>query len=205
MPDPLPSEFYGTYAAEHHNRDYFADVGEKAVFVHKKVLGRTSDEWFTWVMIGDGDKNTNGDWELPIQSFGSNPGGGMLADGQKSIEFKPTGFFGGLFGKMSFTIEIKEEVRSQKGASITTYNLTFELIKSEENNPAYAAPPSTDKKGSPIPYALDTFAPGVAKKLVFDAITDTTAASGTTTDTSLLLGVGLMVVAVGFYGMSGKR
>ena len=44
-----------------------------------------------------------------------------------------------------------------------------------------------------------------AKKLVFDAITDTTAASGTTTDTSLLLGVGLMVVAVGFYGMSGKR
>ena len=61
MPDPLPSDFYGVYAAEHHNIDYFADVGEKAVFVHKKTLGSTADEWVTHVMIGDVTKNMNGD------------------------------------------------------------------------------------------------------------------------------------------------
>ena len=205
MPNPLPSEFYGLYAAEHHNRDYFANVGEKAVFVHKKTPGSTGDEWVTWVMIGDGDKNTNGDWEVPVQSWcGRQCKGGALADGQKSIEFKPTGFWGSLFGSVSFTIEIKEPVNPKNSAPITTYSLTFELFESEA---VYAALPSTDKKtGFPTPYAQDTFAPDVAKKLVgeFDA---TTASSDTTTtnDTPLLLGVGLMVVAVGFYGMSGKR
>ena len=197
MPNPLPSEFFGVYAAAHHNRDYFADVGEKAVFVKKKVLGSTADEWVTWVMIEDGDKSTNGDWEIPIRNFG-----GALADGQKSIEFKPTGVWG-RFSKVSFTIEIKEPINLKKpAAATTTYSLTFELIKTEATNPAYGAPPSTDKKGTPVPFADDTFAPGVARKLAFDATTDTTT---TTTDTSLLLGVGLMVVAVGFYGMSGKR
>ena len=150
----MPSDFYGVYAAVHHNIDSFADVDKDTVFVHKKTLGSTADECVTHVMIGDGDKNMNGDWEAPIQSFGVNPGGGMLADGQKSIEFKPTGVFGGLFGKVSITVEIKKPVNPKKPAPITTYSLTFELFESEEHNPAYAAPPSTDKKGSPIPYAL---------------------------------------------------
>ena len=208
MPGPLPSDFYGVYAAEHHNIDYFADVGEKAVFVHKKKPGSTEDEWVTWVTIGDGDKSTNGDWEIPVKSWcGQQCKGGALADGQKSIEFKSTGFWGSLFGKVSFTIEIKEPVNPKNTAPITTYSLTFKLFKSEATNPVYASPPSTNKKtGFPTPYAEDTFVTGVARKLVgeFDA---TTASSDTTTtnDTSLLLGVGLMVVVVGFYGMSGKR
>ena len=59
------------------------------------------------------------------------------------------------------------------------------------------------KKGDPEQRDPGISAPGIAKKLDFDA---TTASSDTTTtNTPLLLGVGLMVVAVGFYGMSGKR
>ena len=126
MPNPLPSDFYGVYAAVHHNIDYFADVDKDTVFVHKKTLGSTADECVTHVMIGDGDKNMNGDWEAPIQSFGVNPGGGMLAAGQKSIEFKPTGFLGGLFDKVSFTIEIKEPVNPMQEAS-SDHNIQFDL------------------------------------------------------------------------------
>ena len=59
------------------------------------------------------------------------------------------------------------------------------------------------KKGDPEQRDPGISAPGIAKKLDFDA---TTASSDTTTtNTPLLLGVGLMVVAVGCYGMSGKR
>ena len=212
MASPLLPEFYGVYSAEHHNRDYYADVGQEAVFVHKKELGRTTDEWVTYAMIGDATKNARGDWEVPIKTFSTDPPA-TLAKGQTSLEFQPTG---GLLTKIlmgrsnvAFTIQITELVDPNKlNGGFTTYTLTFEMFQSEASNSAYASPPSTDKStGTPIPYSMDTFTPGVAKKLVgdFNATDSSADATTTTTNTPLLLGVALLVVAVGFYGMQGKK
>ena len=197
MPQPLDPTLYGKYAAAHGNRDYYADVGVKAIFVHKRTMLGDADEWVMWVMIGDATQNLNGHWEASIKSHGGDPFGGALADGQTDILFEPETFF------THFTISIKEPVNSKTPkAGFAVHNLRFELFQSEETNSAYAAPPSTDKKtGTPIPYSEDMFSPGVAKKLVGDFNATDSSSNSTTTNTPLLLGVGLLVVAVGFYGM----
>ena len=192
---PSFADTYGKYSVVHGDDEYYADVGRGSVWVSKE-----NDAWVLVLTIGDATADVNGDYVAPVHKHAAH-GAGDLADGQPELTFTPAVFY----RSATFTIDIKELVDPKNPAGgFHTYKLAFELLESETDNPIYDQL-STTKKGDPAPRDPGTFVTGVARKLAFDATPDTTASSGTTTDTPLILGVGLIVVAMGFYGMSGKR
>lgn len=186
---------YGKYSVAHGDDEYYADVGRGSVWVTKV----TNDAWVLVVTIDDPTQDLNGDYIAQVLK--KEPlGAGDLAHGQPELKFTPERIFG--FKAPTFTIEIKELVDPKKPAgAFHTYKLAFEMFESEKDNPIYDKA-STTKKGDPVERDPGRFAGGVARKLAgeFNA-TDPSSDTNTTTNTPLLLGVGLLVVAVGFYGM----
>ena len=191
------ADTYGKYSVVHGNDEYYADVGRGSVWVTKE-----NDAWILALTIGDATEDLNGNYTAPVLKKAA-LGAGDLADGQPELLFAPHPHWMG-WKPASFTIEIKELVDPKKpSGSFHTYKLAFELFESEKDNPVYDKL-STDKKGDPAQRDPGIFSPDVAKKLVFNATdtTDMTDTTGTTTSANmpLLLGVGLMVVAVGSMG-----
>ena len=77
------------------------------------------------------------------------------------------------------------------------------LDKDQYDTPQKGATPA---KGSPGPSVVrDLTGALVLAKTFIHGTNETPPSSANTPDTPLLIGVGLMVVAVGFYGMKGKR
>jgi hypothetical protein len=201
--------FWGEYAFtliddNGHDRDYFAEVGTDGIYIVKHEYGSTDAEWALWVwftmpMKQDGLTN---EYTIPTGQTAHDAKGGKYASGQTLVLFLENEYGP---DQHAFLVAV-DETMAPDMMYHPINSMKFQLFKHHESTPSYAAPkspaPGTPKTAPmPSPYSndLSSYVPGMPWKLSFDDKPD--APSTSASNTPLLLGVGLMVVAVGFYGM----
>ena len=202
--------FWGDYSYrdvddQGRERDYIAEVGTDAIIIVKRKFGSTDAEWMVWVFFDSPmkqDKLSN-QYGIRTGKVVHETHGGTYATGQSLVLF-----FADESGREEHTFLVAiDQTMAPDMIHHPLNSMEFKMFEPAGTTPAYATPRKSPAPGTPKTAPMPASAmpspyTDITKKLSFDD----EPIPPSSTNTALLAAVGLMVVAVAFYGMKkGKR